>query len=78
MIPSTETLGIGFLRKLGMETLKNDITRVKGIVPPAVADYLLNKKRRDIVELENRRSIAVEIESDAGLLPAESRIECSR
>jgi ribonuclease E len=78
MIPSTETLGIGFLRKLSMEALKNDVARVRGIVPPAVADYLLNKKRRDIVELENRRNITIDIESDAGLLPAESRIECSR
>jgi len=50
---------------------------VKGIVPPAVADYLLNKKRRDIVELENRRNITIDIESDAALLPVESRIECS-
>jgi len=77
LIPSTETLGIGFLRKLGMETLKNDVVHVKGIVPPAVADYLLNKKRRDIVELENRRNITIDIESDAALLPVESRIECS-
>jgi len=58
--------------------LKNDVARVRGIVPPAGADYLLNKKRRDIVELENRRNITIDIESDAGLLPAESRIECSR
>jgi ribonuclease E len=72
MIPSTETLGIGFLRKLGMESLKSEVTRVKGIVPPAVADYLLNKKRRDIVELENRRNITIEIESDAGLLPVDT------
>jgi ribonuclease E len=75
VVPSTETLGIGFLRKLGMEALKSDVSRVKGIVPPAVADYLLNRKRRDIMELETRRSIIIEIEADAGLLPAESRIE---
>ncbi|MCK7504113.1 MAG: hypothetical protein MZV70_08445 [Desulfobacterales bacterium] len=42
MIPSTETLGIGFLRKLGMEALQDEVARVKGVVPPAVADYLLN------------------------------------
>jgi len=77
LIPSTETLGIGFLRKLSMEVLKQNVTRIKGTVPPAVADYLLNKKRRDIVELENRRNITIDIESDAGLLPGESRIECS-
>ena len=77
MTPSPETLGIAFLRKLSMEVLKNDVARVKGIVPPAVADYLLNRKRRDIVEIEQRRNIAIEIERDETLRPAESRIECT-
>ena len=75
MVPSTETLGIGFLRKLGMEVIKPEVSRLKGIVPPAVADYLLNKKRRDIVALEKRRNIIIDIEGDATLLPFESRIE---
>jgi len=77
IVPSTETLAIGFLRKLSIEGLKGDVTRVKAIVPPEVADYLLNKKRRAIVELENRRNITVEIASEPNLLPAESRIEGS-
>ena len=77
MVPSTETLGIGFLRKIGMEVLAGDVARVKGIVPPAVADYLLNRKRRELVEIETRRNIVIEIEPDAALGPGESRIECS-
>ncbi len=77
MVPSTETLGIGFLRKIGMEVLAGDVARVKGVVPPAVADYLLNRKRRELVEIETRRSIVIEIEPDAALGPGESRIECS-
>ncbi len=75
LIPSPEAQGIAFLRKLSMEVLKNDMGRVKGIVPPPVADYLLNRKRRDIVEMEKRRRICIEIEGDETLLPAESRIE---
>ncbi|MEE8481232.1 MAG: hypothetical protein V3T59_08340, partial [Desulfobacterales bacterium] len=35
-----------FLRKLSLETLKDDISRVKGIVPVKVADYLINNKRK--------------------------------
>jgi ribonuclease E len=58
-----------------MEVIKPEVSRVKGIVPPAVADYLLNKKRRDIVALEKRRNIIIDIEGDASLLPSESRIE---
>jgi Ribonuclease G/E len=75
MVPGTEALGIGFLRKLDLAVSKSDVSRVKGVVPPAVADYLLNRKRRAIVELEKRRNIAIDIEGDAGLLPSESRIE---
>jgi ribonuclease E len=75
MVPGTEALGIAFLRKLSLAVSKADVARVRGIVPPAVADYLLNRKRRDIVELEKRRDIIIDIEGDASLLPFESRIE---
>ncbi len=77
MVPSTETLGIAFLRKIGMEAIAGDVTRVKGVVPPAVADYLLNRKRKDLVDIETRRNIVIEIEPDAALGPGESRIECT-
>jgi ribonuclease E len=77
MIPSTETLGIGFLRKLSLEASKGNITRVKGIVPTEVADYLLNKKRKEIVELEHRRDIYIDIESNSSMTPGESKIICN-
>ncbi len=77
LVPSPETLGIGFLRKLSLEALKEKSRRVTGIVPLDVAEYLLNKKRREIVELEERNDISVEIEADRSMVPGESRIVCS-
>jgi len=74
LTPSPETLGIGFLRKLSLETLKDAGTTVTGIVPVEVAEYLLNKKRRELVDLEARRELHVKIEGDSGLLPGESKI----
>jgi ribonuclease E len=74
LVPSPETLGIGFLRKLSLNTLKEKAKRVKGIVPVGVADYLLNKKRREIVDLEVRRDLSVEIEGDRSMVPGESKI----
>ena len=76
LVPSAETLGIGFLRKLSLETLKEKAKRVKGIVPMEVAEYLLNKKRREIVDLEIRRELSVEIEGDRSMVPGESKIIC--
>jgi ribonuclease E len=77
LVPSPETLGIGFLRKLNLETVKQNITGVKGIVPSEVADFLLNKKRKEITELEHRRDLTIEIEGDRSMAPGESKIICN-
>jgi ribonuclease E len=77
LVPSPETLGIGFLRKLNLETVKPRIATVKAIVPLEVADYLLNKKRKEIMELEHRRDLTIEIEGDRSMAPGESEIICT-
>jgi ribonuclease E len=74
LVASTETLAVGFLRKLSLETLKPGITTVKGVVPVDVADYLLNKKRKEIAELEERRNLSVEIEGTQSMTPGDSKI----
>jgi ribonuclease E len=75
LIPSTETVAAGFLRKLSLETLKGGVSSVTATVPVPVAEYLLNKKRREILDLESRRGVAITICSDAVMVPGESRIE---
>ncbi len=74
LTPSTENLGLSFLRKLSLETLKDDISSVKGIVPVKVADYLLNKKRREILDLEIRRELSITIDGDDAMIPGQSKI----
>ena len=74
LVASTETLAVGFLRKLSLETLKPGVTSVKGVVPVDVADYLLNKKRKEIAELEERRALSVGIEGSLSMTPGESKI----
>jgi len=72
--PSSETQGLSFLRKLNLETLKDEIAAVKGTVPVNVADYLLNKKRKEILDLETRRNLTIRIEGSNSMLPGESEI----
>ncbi len=72
--PSTETLSVGFLRKLSLETIKSEGQSVRAIVPSAVASYVLNKKRREIMEIESRRNLTVSIEADIHMIPGESNI----
>jgi len=78
MTHSIETLSLGFLRKLRLETLKDDISSVKGIVPTAVAEYLLNKKRKEILDLEIRRNLSIAIEGDNTMLSGNSKIICEK
>ncbi|MBW1771015.1 MAG: Rne/Rng family ribonuclease, partial [Deltaproteobacteria bacterium] len=76
LVPSAERLALEFLRKLRSETLKENITQVRGIVPSNVANYLLNKKRKEILDVEIRRTVAINIEGDPVMRPGESRIVC--
>jgi ribonuclease E len=77
LLPSAERLSLEFLRKLRSEILKEEVTRVKGLVPPNVADYLLNRKRKELLEIETRRNLTISIAGDPDLQPAESRIICN-
>ncbi len=74
VIPSPETLGLAFMRKLSLEALRAKGPQLTGIVPTDVASYLLNKKRREILELESRRNLSITIEASDDLQPGEDRI----
>jgi len=74
LTPSPEWLGLGFMRKLSLETLKDGIAGVKCIVPSEVADYLLNRKRREILDLELQRFLSITIIGDNAMIPGESQI----
>jgi ribonuclease E len=72
--PSVETLALGFLRKLQFESLKPGLSHVKGVVPLEVAKYLLNKKRKEILDLELRRGLRISIEGDSLMDPGDMQM----
>lgn len=76
LIPSPETLGAAFIRKLSLETLNENISTVKCRMPVEVADYVLNKKRKEILEFEDRRDLSIRIEGDSTLVAGDSQIVC--
>ncbi len=71
---STETLVLIFLRKLRLETLKEELTHVIGVVPIEVASYLLNRKKGELLDLEERRGLSITIKGDRNMIPGESKI----
>jgi ribonuclease E len=74
MVPSAERLAIEFMRQLRSEALKENAKNVRGVVPVNVADYLLNRKRKELLEMEVGRAVTITIEGDPELQPGESRI----
>jgi ribonuclease E len=74
LTPSTETLALNFLRKLNQEIVQKSATRLKGTVPPPLADFLLNNKRKEILDLEARHRVNIFIEGESEMIPGESKI----
>jgi len=71
---SIETLGLGFLRRLRLEALKRETNHIKGVVPEKVATYLLNRKKMEILEIEDSRDVTITIEADSKMIPGDNTI----
>ena len=78
MIRSIETLALVYLRRLQTGLTRKNIQRVSCRLPMEVAQYILNKKRQDIVELEERYGVEVIIYPDPVMGPSEHRIDFIR
>ncbi|NVM25657.1 MAG: Rne/Rng family ribonuclease [Desulfobacterales bacterium] len=69
IVRSVEAASLSFLRQIWQDASKGDIDRVTGVLPSKVADYLLNKKRRELAELEKRYGVSIEIQGNPDLPP---------
>jgi len=74
VVPSVESLGLNFLRRLRLETMKEGGETIHGYVPFEVAAYLLNHKKKELVDLELRHDIQILIEEDRSMIPGEGKI----
>jgi ribonuclease E len=74
LTPTTESLGSALLRRLSLETLKSGATLIRAVVPAAVADYVLNRKRRELNDLETLREIRIQVEADMEMVPGQANI----
>jgi ribonuclease E len=73
-VPSTETLGLGILRKLKLDTLREDLRHVTAELPAPVATYLLNRKRKELSDLEAKCAVGITIISRDDLKPGQVEI----
>ena len=73
-VPSVESLGLSFLRKLKLDTLKEDVRQVTAGLQAPVASYLLNRKRRELGDLEAKRAVMVIITPRDDLIPGQMEV----
>ncbi|ETR74315.1 MAG: hypothetical protein OMM_06403 [Candidatus Magnetoglobus multicellularis str. Araruama] len=74
LVPSPESDALKLLRKVRHAASKKNAKKIRGIFPMNVASYLLNRKRKEIVDLEMRLDLEIEIEGDPEMIPGESKI----
>ncbi len=68
-IPSTESAALRVLRSLEEEGLRKRSDDICVKVPPLVALYILNHKRRTLAEMEEAYDFSVVIETDDDMIP---------
>jgi len=78
MIPSVENLGLAFLRQLNLKTIKGGISSLTAELPPEVTAHLLNKKRKEIHDIELKRGIDITINACNTMSWGDSRINCDK
>ena len=67
LIKTPESVTLDVMRRLAAATLHKDIARIELKVYPTVAGYLLNKKRRELVAMEDRTEKKIVITPDSAL-----------
>ena len=77
-IQTTETFGLNLLRKVSLKALKADGKDMDIILPFEVAYFILNKKKQEIIDLETRHHIQVNIKIDPYMMPYDSKIILDR
>jgi ribonuclease E len=76
LVKSAESMAIEVVRKLLNRSHSNQVARISVTVEEEVANYLNNKKRRDLVALEQENNVEVQVISGEGLSPEYLKLEC--
>lgn len=74
-LKTVPTLGLGVLRQISAQVAQNPLQEVRALVPLQVGNFLLNQKRREILELEERNHLKIVLTTTVGLNPEEIQLE---
>ncbi|MEN8199564.1 MAG: Rne/Rng family ribonuclease [Thermodesulfobacteriota bacterium] len=74
VVRSVETLALFYLRRIQTGISRKNVVQAECRFPLDVAQYLLNNKRHEIGEMEERNKISIVIVADPALKPADHEI----
>jgi ribonuclease E len=77
VVRSTEATALTYLRKIWLELSRGKANQVQGSFSNEVADYLLNKKRAELLKLENQYAANIQIEGRQDITPGEGQLKFS-
>ncbi|GBE13728.1 ribonuclease E [bacterium BMS3Bbin14] len=75
VVKSVETLALYYLRRIQTGITRRNVKRVECSLPHEVAQYLLNKKRVELTELEAKHNAKVDIIIKSDMKPGDNRID---
>jgi ribonuclease E len=75
-VKSAESMAIEVVRKLLLRTHLEQVSKVTVTVEEEVANYLNNKKRRELAKIEDDNSVQIQIVSGEGLSPEFLKLDC--
>jgi len=75
VVRSVETLALYHLRRIQTGISRKKVARIECRLPLDVAQYLLNKKRAELVDLEQKHSARIDIIPRVEMKPADSQID---
>jgi ribonuclease E len=74
-VKGVENMAISFLRKVHAAAAKGNASEVRGALPLEVAYYLLNRKKRELAQIENDYDIEVTIKGKPSFLMNQLELE---
>lgn len=78
MVKSVETTALALMRRIQTAAIKRQISGIHCDLPTKVAQYLLNHKRSEICEIEQRYKVDIIITANPAMTPADGDVKFIR
>ncbi len=75
LVPSVSRAAVSFLRQIHLGVSKKGVSEVRGSLPVEVADYLQNRKRKELSMIESRYGINILLMGDPSVTPGSGKLE---